>query len=481
MKISYIEPITQNKKRVERIFGCSFTNYPLPNIYMLIIFGLLEKKHECVYNQEFLYFEDDAALRNFIESDKSDVYLMFSVNLSMETDISFAKRILKISPNKKIVFLGPAPTFYTDKFVLNENTYVVRGEPDFTILELIEAINSKKSLRNIVGISCLEKGKIKHNKAREIIENLDELPFPARHLINNDIFYNPKLGLKPFTVMLTSRGCSHRCIYCVPCALSFARQIEFQKGKKGKNNFVKPQVRMRSPENIIEEFKLLKSQGYKAVSIIDDQFVWGKERTLQICNGIKDLGMVWGCLSRADHLDEEIVKAMAESGCKYVDIGVESFVQRILDYTKKDVTAEKLIWGIKLLKKHGIFVKLNILFGASPLETKETINETLKKIKEIDPDQVMFDVCSPFPGTEFYDIAKKENWILGGDYTPIDVARSAHINYPHLSNEDLQKAVHRANLRFFLSPKFIVKNIIRLKKPSSIIDGIAATLKKLFQ
>ena len=478
MKISYIEPITENKKRVERIFGCSFTNYPLPNIYMLIIFGFLEKKHECVYNQDFLYFEDDAKLRNFLDSDKSDAYLMFSVNLSMETDVSLAKRIFKIAPNKKIIFLGPAPTFYTDKFMLNENTYVVRGEPDFTILELIEALQVKKPLKNIAGVSYINKGKTVHNKARKIIENLDVLAFPARHLIKKDVFYNPKLGLRPFTVMLTSRGCSHRCIYCVPCALSFARQIEFQKGK---NNFIKPQVRMRSPKNIIKEFKLLKNQGYKAISIIDDQFVWGRERTLKICEGIKDLGLAWGCLSRADHLDEEIVRALSEAGCKYVDIGVESFVQGILDYTKKDVTAEKLIWGIKLLKKYKIFVKLNILFGASPLETKETINETLDKIKEIEPDQVMFDVCSPFPGTEFYDIAKKENWILGGAYTPIDVARSAHINYQHLSNEELQKVVHRANLRFFLSPKFIIKNIWRLKKPSSIIDGIAATMKKLFQ
>ncbi len=478
MKISYIEPITENKKRVERIFGCSFTNYPLPNIYMLIIFGFLEKKHECVYNQDFLYFEDDAKLRNFLDSDKSDAYLMFSVNLSMETDVSLAKRIFKIAPNKKIIFLGPAPTFYTDKFMLNENTYVVRGEPDFTILELIEALQVKKPLKNIAGVSYINKGKTVHNKARKIIENLDVLAFPARHLIKKDVFYNPKLGLRPFTVMLTSRGCSHRCIYCVPCALSFARQIEFQKGK---NNFIKPQVRMRSPKNIIKEFKLLKNQGYKAISIIDDQFVWGRERTLKICEGIKDLGLAWGCLSRADHLDEEIVRALSEAGCKYVDIGVESFVQGILDYTKKDVTAEKLIWGIKLLKKYKIFVKLNILFGASPLETKETIDETLDKIKEIEPDQVMFDVCSPFPGTEFYDIAKKENWILGGAYTPIDVARSAHINYQHLSNEELQKVVHRANLRFFLSPKFIIKNIWRLKKPSSIIDGIAATMKKLFQ
>lgn len=478
MKISYIEPITKDKKRVERIFGCSFTNYPLPNIYMLIIFGMLEKKYECAYNQDFLHFEDESGLRNFLAQDKSDIYLMFSVNLSMETDIAFAKKVLKIDRNKKIIFLGPAPTFFTDKFLINENTYVVRGEPDLTAVELIEALNNKKSLKNIAGISYLEKGKAAYNEARNTIENLDELPFPARHFLKKDIFYNPKLGQRPFTVILTSRGCSHRCIYCVPCALSFARQLEFTKKNK---NYIKPQVRMRSPQNIIDEFKLLKNQGYKAVSIIDDQFVWGRERTIEICDGIKDLKMAWGCLSRADHLDEEIVKAMAEAGCKYVDIGVESFVQKILDYTKKDVTAEKLIWGIKLLKKYKIFVKLNILFGASPLETKETIDETLRRIKEIDPDQVMFDVCSPFPGTEFYDIAKKENWILGGAYTPIDVARSAHINYPHLSNKDLQKAVHRANLRFFLSPKFIIKNVWRLKKPSAIMDGIRGTFKKLFQ
>ncbi len=476
MIISYIEPISQNKKRFERIFGCSYTNYPFPNIYILIILALLEKKYQVCYNQDFLYFKEDDSLKNFISSDKSDIYLIFSVNLSMEADIAFAKRILEMKKNKIIIFLGPAPTFFTDKFLINENIYVVRGEPDFTVPDLIDAIADKKSLKNIRGISYLKDKKAVHNKSKEIINDLGLLPFPARHLIKKDNFYNPKLGVKPFTIMLTSRGCVNRCIYCVPCALSFCRELEFKKTSE-----LKPPVRARSAANVIEEFRLLKNSGYRSVSIIDDQFVWGKKRILEICEGIKNLKMVWGCLARADCLDEEIIRALSEAGCKYVDIGVESFVQEILNYTKKDVTVEKLIEGINLLKKYKIFVKLNILFGASPLETKDTVQKTFDKIKEIDPDQVMFDVCSPFPGTEFYDIAKKQNWIIGGDYKPIDVARSAHINYPHISSKELQTIVYRANLRFFLSPKFILKNIIRLKNPSSILEAVKASFRKLFQ
>jgi len=478
MKISYIEPIGQDKKQAERIFGCSYTNYSFPNIYILIILALLEKKYQVHYNQDFLYFKNDNSFRDFISSDKSDIYLIFSVNLSMEADIAFAKRIQGIEKNKIIIFLGPAPTFFTDKFIINKNTYVVRGEPDFTAVDLIDSIANKKPLKDVEGISYFdsEQKKIVHNKARDIIDNIDTLPFPARHLIKRNKFYNPKLGLKPCTVMLTSRGCPHRCIYCVPCALSFCRELEFKKTNK-----TKPPVRIRSASNIIEEFKLLKKQGYKSITIIDDQFVLGKERILEICNGIKDLNLAWGCLSRSDHLDEDIVKALKEAGCKYVDIGVESFVQEILNYTKKDETVEKLIEGINLLKKHKIFVKLNILLGASPLETKETIKITLEKIKEINPNQVMFNVCSPFPGTEFYSIAKEQNWIVGGDYAPVDVARSANINYPHLSGKELQDIVHKANLHFFLSPKFIFRNIIRLKNPVYIFEAIKANLKKLFQ
>lgn len=475
-KISYIEPVSKDKKIVERVFGCSYANYAFPNIYILIILALLEKDYRVSYNQQPLYFKDNGTLRKFLTADKNDIYLIFSVNLSMEGDIAFAHNILDIDRDKIIIFLGPAPTFFTERFIFNKNTYVIRGEPDLTAPDLIAALALNREPQAIAGVSYLKNGRIIHNQARAIVEELDALPFPARNLVEPKGFFNPKLGASPFTAMLTSRGCSHRCIYCVPGALNFARELEFKK-----THGYKPPVRLRSAENVIEEFKILKGAGYRAVSIIDDQFVWDKQMTLDICGGISGLNLSWGCLSRADHLDEELIKAMQEAGCEYVDIGVESFAQQILDYTKKETTVEKLAAGIRLLKKYKIFVKLNILLGASPDETKETIKYTFRRIKELNPDQVMFDVCSPFPGTDFYEIAKRENWLLGGSYHPIDVAHSASIGYPHLSGRKLEKIVGRANLRFFFNPKFIIKNIFRLKRFSYITAALKAALKKLFK
>ncbi len=477
MKIAYIEPVSGNKKIAERIFGCSYVNYPFPNIYILIIFAMLRRKHTLRYYQAIAYFPDETAMDKFLSFDKSDIYLIYSVNLTMEEDISFAKRLKRCRSEKILIFMGPGPAFLPEKYLFADKVYVVRGEPDITTTHLIDALHQNEPLDGIEGISFLRGGLKIHNRSRDIIDDLDALPFPARDLIDNKKFYNPKLGLKPFTVMLTSRGCSHRCIFCVPCSLNFARELEYKKF----HNFQKPLVKKRSAANVIVEFKQLKNEGFKAVSIIDDQFVWDKERTMEICRGIKDLGLSWGCLSRVDHLDDQLVKLMKLSGCKYIDIGVESFTQEILDYTKKDISNKVLEEGIKLLKANGIFVKLNILFGASPLETKETINYTVKKIKELAPDQVMFDVCSPFPGTEFYEIAKQNNWILGGAYQPVDVSSTSIINYPHLSSAELEKIVRKENFSFFLNWKFILKNVLRLKSPVYIMDAIRAVVNKLFK
>lgn len=476
LKISYIEPICQDKKIAERVFGCSYVKYAFPNIYILIILALLEKNYKVSYNQQSLHFNHSGSLRKFLTDNKTDIYLIYSVNLSMEGDIAFAKNILNIDKDKIIIFIGPAPTFFTDRFIFEKNAYVIRGEPDLAAPDLIDVLALNKQPLAVDGVSYLKDGQIVHNQARAIVENLDALPFPARHLVEPKKFFNPKLGARPFTAMLTSRGCSHRCIYCVPLSLNYARVLEFKK-----THGYKPPLRLRSADNVIEEFKLLKGSGYRAISIIDDQFVWDRQRTLNICSGISGLNLSWGCLSRADHVDEEVVKAMQEAGCKYVDIGVESFAQQILDYTKKDISSGELIEGIRLFKKYKIFVKLNIMFGASPYETKKTIKYTLKKITEINPDQVMFDVCSPFPGTDFYEIAKRENWISQGEYRPIDVAHSANINYPHLSAPQLENIVRSANLRFFFNAKFIIKNILRLKNISSIMEAFKALLKKLFK
>jgi radical SAM superfamily enzyme YgiQ (UPF0313 family) len=473
MKITFLVPPPIDGNIPERVAGCAYLLYYVPNIFLLSAAAILEKEgYEVKYVETTIKKWDRGHFLTYLKEDLSDVYCFYSVNLSQKTDMQALMDIREIRGHVPIVFFGPAPSDRPGEFVIDEDTYVVRGEPEYTMLELLNALETKSTVTGIKSISFRGAGDTVHNMNREPIEDLDILPFPARHLLEErDVYYNPKLGKRPFTAVCTSRGCSYRCIYCVPSSLSFSRELEY-KHQSGK----KPPVKKRSPENIIEEFKLLKSQGYKAVNVQDDQFVWGEERTVKICEGIKDLGIVWGCSARSDHLNEPIVKAMSAAHCKFIDLGVESFNQEILDYVKKDIDVRKNEEAINLVKKYGISAKINIMFGASPLETMDTIKKNMEEVKRLKVDQVMYNIANPFPGTEFYKIARENKLFVYGDYKPVNVAKEANIAYPHLGKADLESAVRRANFEFFLTPRFILKNIRRLGS----LDSLKAMFRKLF-
>ncbi len=125
-------------------------------------------------------------------------------------------------------------------------------------------------------------------------------------------------------------------------------------------------------------------------------------------------------------------------------------------------------------------VKLNILIGTSPLETEDTIKETLRKAKELKVSQVMFNIVAPFPGTEFYDLAKKNSWIVGGEYTPTDVQRDSILNYPNLNTRQMTKLLRRNNLRFFLRPSFIWMHLKQFHSLRDFSSALKALKIKLF-
>ena len=478
MKITFLTPpsLDESPKPAERIFGCSYGLYPIPHIFALTAAAVLE---EAGYVVEYVdgalenWMEEE--FRSFAEQDDSDVYCLYSVNLSKKTDNAALSIIKEIRRTVPVIFLGPAPTDKPEDFLSIEQTFVIRGEPEITLRELVREIEGQADFGGVAGI-CYNSGEgMITNPPRQPIADLDELPFPARHLAPKNVYYNPKLGEHPFTAVLTSRGCPYGCIYCVPNSLSFARELEFKRF----NSKRKPPVRLRSVGNVVREFQQLADEGYRAVSILDDNFPWGEKRTVAICKGIEETGIKWGCLSRADRLTEPIVKAMADANCQYVDIGVESFDEEILEYVKKRIDARAIENGIALLKDYGITVKLNIMLGAAPFETRENIERTLQKVKEIEPDAVMYSICTPFPGTEFYEIAKANGWMVTGDYVPVDLARKSIVSYPSLSKEELEELVKRANRDFYLSPRVLWRNRGKVKSIPSLIQGLRTLKAKL--
>lgn len=478
MKLTFlVPPVLDGKSPAERTAGCTRVVYLAPNTYELTVVALLEKEGFCdIHYRDFIYNKESReAFFDFLKGDDSDIYYIWAVNLSLENDLLAVDMIRQVHPDAYVIFMGPGPTYFTAKCLRGEKEIVVRGEPELTVLELTKAIVNHEDWQSIVGISYLKGSSLKHNSSRPLMKNLDELPFSARHFIQDRRYYNPKLKVGPYTTVVTSRNCPFQCIYCVPSSLTFAREIEYRK-EHGK----KPFISFRSIESIEQEMEQLSRDGYKAIGFMDDNFIWNEQRTRDICRIMKKYGFVWGCQARVDAITEEIAQMLSESGCHYVDLGVESFDDRILAFIKKGITSKDIYTAIGWLKKYRVPVKLNILIGSSPLETKATLKHTLREAKALKVDQVMFNIVSPFPGTEFYTMAMQNGWLKTKEYVPTDVQRESILNYPSLTSKEMERILFYNNIGYFLSPRFVVMQLRRFSNWSEFTQALRALKIKLF-
>lgn len=478
MKLTFIVPPSYDHKQpAERSAGCTRVVYLAPNIYELTAAAYVRTLEgvDVEYFDCIAHNVSPEAFEEFLRKDDSDVYLMWTVNLSIDNDLRVVKDILAYHPSKKVILMGPGATYFVKKCLVSENVYIVRGEPEETLVELVKAFQNGSDVSEIKGISYLKDDKPVNTPSRPLMTDLDALSFPARDLVDDVEYHNPKLKVGPYTTMFTSRNCPFRCIYCVPSSLSFAREIEFKN-----TNGRKPPISFRSIESIEKEVAELHAKGYRAIGFMDDNFIWNEDRTRGICDIMRKYDMVWGCEARVDAITEPIAKMLGESNCRYIDLGVESFDDEILKYIKKGITVDDIYNAINLLAKYKVPVKLNVLIGSCPLETRETVKKTLREAKRLPVDQVMFNIVSPFPGTEYYKLCKENGWIKGGDYKPTDVQRNSILNLPGLSAEEMEKLLFLNNISFFLSPKFIRKQIGRFKSWTEFKHAAKALKIKLF-
>ena len=273
----------------------------MPNIYELTVAALLEKQDGVdVAYRDFVY--SGKKMRNkfvrFIQQDDSDLYSLWTVNLSIDNDVAVVEFIHRLRAEVLVMMVGPGPTYFTARCLIDERTAVVRGEMDDVALAIALALRDERDWRMLDGVSFLHDGQVHHNRPQPLISDLDARPFPARHLLADRKFHNPKLKTGPYTSMLTSRGCPYGCIYCVHSSLTFAREIAWRQGADGPQGTPrkgKPRVSFRSVESVERELHELNEAGYKAIGFMDDNFIWTEERTLALCAALKKYDFVWGC------------------------------------------------------------------------------------------------------------------------------------------------------------------------------------------
>lgn len=352
------------------------------------------------------------------------------------------------NPNCMTVLGGPDPTFRA-KEILKESPYVdviVRGEGEITFTELLEK-KKKEDLFTVDGISFRLDGRIIENKNRKFIEDLDSLPFPAHHLLpkydSYPLFLNLRIKGQPYTSISTCRGCTFDCAFCSSCVLWGRRW------------------RARSPENVVEELKLLRYKyGLKVIDFVaDDTFTVDKKRVLRICELIIEEGLdiSWECEARVDLFDRDIAIALKKAGCYLVQFGIESGVQKTLDFLNKGFRAEDAERAVKIAKNAGLKAGSNFMIGV-PGETKEMINTTIFFAKKLDLDVTSFTILVPLPGSKIYKIAEENNLLLTKDWSKYNLSNIV-MKVPGLTSRELKGFLIKAYLICNLNPfKIITKS-----------------------
>jgi len=323
--------------------------------------------------------------------------------------------------------------------------FVVIGEPEHTIFELVGALEQgiKRDLKKIRGIGFNKKGKPVVTPPRPAIQDLDSLPFPARHLLPMDKYFaavreSPLRGeiRKPWATMITSRGCPYNCVFCT---------IHTVMGKKW---------RCRSSENVVDEIEqLVHTYHIKQIDFMDDNMTLNKKRMETICDLIvkRNLDVEWYAPNgvRADTLDENLLTKMRESGCKKIRIAPESGVQRVVDQIiKKNLNLKEVEKAVVLCKKVGIKVGCFFVIGLIG-ETKEDIKETINyayKLRRLGADIFHFSYATPLYGTELYEQAKRGGF-LRNDFSDDALAGvEPLIETPEFTADDLRELCAQANL-----------------------------------
>jgi radical SAM superfamily enzyme YgiQ (UPF0313 family) len=352
-------------------------------------------------------FETDKGIIS--DASEADIVGFTATSPMMKHAEELAKQIKEENPKAVIVFGGSHSSVLPENSLKSENVdVVVRGEGERTMLEIAQAVERGTSFKGITGISYENKGEIIHNPNRELIRDIDTIPFPARNLMCQDKFleigYN-KYGDRGAWIF-SSRGCPYHCTYCASCSI-WTRKW-----------------RARSPENIFEEIQeLIRDFNVDRINFADDTFTISRKRVVEFCNLLKraNLQISWGCNVRVDNVDKKLFEEMKSAGCTDVWIGAESGSAIILKDIKKGITLTQIKNAFEWSKEAGLKRRAYLMIG-SPKESRETILQTEELVGEIKPDTLEFSILTPYPGCENYEMAKRVGYVDDNmDWSAVDI------------------------------------------------------------
>jgi len=299
--------------------------------------------------------------------------------------------VRELCPSATVVVGGPHPSMVReDVFKCPEIDVCVVGEGEATLIELLQKISTKQDLDDVNGVCFRKNGRIVTTKPREFIGDLDSLPYPHEYAsrVLKDYAKYPVIAFKS---VFAIRGCPYCCSFC------------------GSRYIWSRKARFRSPENVALEIQALQKKGVNTVRFDDDTFGVNKDFINKLCAALIKYcpGIKWSCELHVKLVNEETLSAMKAAGCYSIHIGLESGDNGVLREIKKNITIEEAFAANNMIRKMGIESHAFFMIGF-PNETEDTLAHTCDAMQKIDSDTVIYSVFTPYPGTELFELCKKQ-------------------------------------------------------------------------
>jgi len=389
---------------------------------------------------------------DWVRQEDPDILGFSTLSSSGRTAAIIAREVKKENPDLAIVFGNYHATFNAERIL---ETYpfvdiIVRGEGEYTSLELTKCLKNNGSLKKVMGITFRERKQIVSTPERPLLKKIDALPFPNRELLPveyHSTIVGANIAPKRFTSIISSRGCVYRCRFC------------------GCRKFAKNIWRPRSVENILEELRMLVGEGYRQFLFVDDNFALNQKRAVKLCREIRKekMDIEWICDSRVDHSSYEMLRETVRAGCIMMYFGIESANQWVLRYYNKQTTPQQAEVAVKNARKAGVDVVVGSFIVGAPNETRPEIQNTLKFAQRLDLDVPQFNILGAFPGTDLWDELALKGVIDADQYweTGLCVSEVSPDTVPY---EEIQRMIHQYFYDFLLRPRYLAAQLMRTLK-----------------
>jgi len=393
---------------------------------------------------------DQDGIAKRVAQSAPDIVGIQTMTFTLVDTINTVRSVKSVCPDTHVCLGGPHVNLYPQETLSIEGVdSIVLGEGERPFADMVNTMSGGGDIAQVAGVAVMRDGKVSSTMARPLEANLDDLPQPARDLIDNSIYWSVLAKRNPITTAMTSRGCPMKCIFC-------------DRPHLGKS------FRYRSATSVVDEMEDCVKRGIHEIFLYDDTFTIKRDRVFEIRDEIKGRGIdvQWDVRARANTLDAEVVKAMKEAGVARVHIGVESGSPRILEIMKKGITIEQAHEAFDLCRKFGVTSLSYFMFG-NPTETLEDIDMTMKFIRKCRADYAHISITTPFPGTELYRMGLEQGLFERDYWRDFACEPDEKFNPPawleNFTQEQLEDMRQKAYRAFYSRPDRLIRQLFAVR------------------